>query len=151
MKKRELNRLELLPPPIVLHWISADHFLSFAISMDALFTFVQLLGREGMAEVYRCPHCRRSHRRTLPSSPSLPPSVTARPASSEKREATTAVVARNGRESRRSITVDHPRPSLHDRRRRCSVAVPPPPPHSPAARPSSPLKTKKATGLQSLF
>ncbi|KAJ8624135.1 hypothetical protein MRB53_032665 [Persea americana] len=39
-------------------------------------------------------------------------------------------------------------PSLHDRRRRCSVAVPSSPPRSLATCPLSPLKKKKATGLQ---
>ncbi|KAJ8627331.1 hypothetical protein MRB53_020638 [Persea americana] len=44
-----------------------------------------------------------------------------------------------------SITL---RPSLHDRRRRYSIAVPSSSPHSSTTCPSSPLKKKKATGLQ---
>ncbi|KAJ8643140.1 hypothetical protein MRB53_004888 [Persea americana] len=66
-------------------------------------------GREFRGVAPSAPHhetnLSSSHRQTLPSS------VAARPASSEKREATAAVVIGNGRKSRRSITVDHP-PSI---------------------------------------
>ncbi|KAJ8631124.1 hypothetical protein MRB53_024447 [Persea americana] len=43
------------------------------------------------------------------------------------------------------------RPSLHDRRRRCSVAVQSSPPRSPATCPPSPLKKKTETWVKALF
>ena len=84
-----------------------------------------------------------------PSQPSPDAAIVRRRPSGIVGEATAADCRRERKKNQTILTQTITlRPSLHDRRRRCSVAVPSSPPRSPATCPSSPLKKKTVIGLQ---
>ncbi|KAJ8622976.1 hypothetical protein MRB53_031505 [Persea americana] len=91
----------------------------------------------------------------LPGSPSQPSpdaAIVRRRPSGIVGEATAADCRRERKKNQTILTQTITlRPSLHDRRRRCSVAVPSSPPRSPATCPPSPLKKKTVTWAKALF
>ncbi|KAJ8628143.1 hypothetical protein MRB53_021450 [Persea americana] len=87
-----------------------------------------------------------------PSQPSPDAAIVRRRPSGIVGEATAADCRRERKKNQTILTQTITlRPSLHDRRRRCSVAVPSSPPRSPATCPPSPLKKKTVTWATALF
>ncbi|KAJ8637219.1 hypothetical protein MRB53_011486 [Persea americana] len=89
-----------------------------------------------------------------PSQPSPDAAIVRRRPSGIVGEATAADCRRERKKNKNQTILTQTitlRPSLHDRRRRCSVDVPSSPPRSPATCPPSPLKKKTVTWAKALF